>query len=156
MQYPQRVLTTWGTLHTPNSYKIGITLIRQSNGGSFCIRGAGVAGWDRVENGHSGLDIVSNPPLKQKSIDKTHERRYSAFMYLKRNGQGNYCAKWHVSPISRMPVFIYAVFIIFEQTKMFFITFDTVFKMLYHFDIKQFLLVVGFKAKRRLQKDGVL
>ena len=65
----------------------------QSNGGSFCIRGAGVAGWDRVENGHSGLDIVSNPPLKQKSIDKTHERRYSAFMYLKRNGQGNYCAK---------------------------------------------------------------
>ena len=55
-----------------------------------------------------------------------------------------------------MPVFIYAVFIIFECSKMFFITFDTVFNILCHFDIKQFLLVAGFKAKRRLQKDGVL
>lgn len=136
MQYPQRVLTTWGTLHTPNSDQIGVTLTRQSNDDSFCICGAGVAGWDRVENGHSGLDTVSNSPLKQKSIDKTHEKRYSAFMHLKRNGQGNYCAKWHVSPISRMPVFIYTVFIIFEYTKMFFITFDTVFKMLCHFDVK--------------------
>lgn len=53
----------------------------------------GSSPWDRVEDGHSGLYGVSNSPLKQKSIDKTHERSYSGFMYLKINAQGIYCTK---------------------------------------------------------------
>lgn len=46
-----------------------------------------------MEDGHSGLYTVSNSLLKQKSIDKTNERRYSGFTYLKINAMGNYYKK---------------------------------------------------------------